>query len=89
MPTCVPIKDMRDTARFSQLVESASGPVTVTKNGYEKFVVMRSEDYDLLMEQCGRADLLARVAVAERERADGLGRNAFESLAAIRERHGL
>lgn len=46
MPVCVPIKDMRDTAKFSELVESTPGPITVTKNGYSKFVVMRSVDYD-------------------------------------------
>lgn len=89
MPICVPIKDMRDTAKFSALVESAPGPVTVTKNGYSKFVVMRSEDYDLLEAERGRAELLARIAVAERERANGEGADAFKSLAALRERYGL
>ena len=49
MPVCVPIKDMRDTAKFSELVETTPGPVTVTKNGYSKFVVLRSEDYDLMV----------------------------------------
>ena len=32
MPVCVPVKDMRDTSRFAELVESSAGPVTVTKN---------------------------------------------------------
>ena len=50
MPVCVPIKDMRDTAKFSELVETTTGPVTVTKNGYSKFVVLRSEDYDLMVQ---------------------------------------
>ena len=48
MPICVPIKDMKDTAKFARLVEEANGPVTVTKNGYDAFVVMRSADYDRL-----------------------------------------
>lgn len=51
MPVCVPIKDMRDTAKFSELVETTTGPVTVTKNGYSKFVVLRSEDYDLMVQE--------------------------------------
>ena len=39
MPVCVPIKDMRDTAKFSELVETTTGPVTVTKNGYSKILL--------------------------------------------------
>lgn len=89
MPKCVPIKDMRDTAKFSALVESSPGPVTVTKNGYSKFVVMRSEDYDRLEEELGKAALLNRIAFAEHERADGKARDAFESLAEIKTRYGL
>lgn len=55
MPVCVPIKDMRDTAKFSELVETTAGPVTVTKNGYSKFVVLRSEDYDLMVQEQAKA----------------------------------
>ena len=33
MPVCVPVRDMRDTAGFTELVER-EGDVTVTKNGY-------------------------------------------------------
>lgn len=89
MPICVPIKDMRDTAKFSALVESASGPVTVTKNGYSKFVVMRSEDYDQLEEERAKLSLVTRMALAEHERAEGESRDAFDSLADIRKRYGL
>ncbi|HQE70859.1 MAG TPA: type II toxin-antitoxin system prevent-host-death family antitoxin [Atopobiaceae bacterium] len=89
MPVCVPIKDMRDTARFSELVETSAGPVIVTKNGYSKFVVMRSEDYDALEMERARAKLMARIAVAERERSSGLGIDAFAALDAIEDKYGL
>lgn len=89
MPVCVPIKDMRDTAGFSELVESAAGPVTVTKNGYSKFVVMRSEDYDALVQASAKANLMARMAIAERERAAGVTLDAFDSLDEIEARHGI
>lgn len=80
---------MRDTSRFAELVESSTGPVTVTKNGYSKFVVMRSEDYDRLETELARARLMGRIALAERERNDGLTKDAFESLASIEEKYGL
>lgn len=89
MPVCVPITDMRDTAKFSELVQTTPGPVTVTKNGYSKFVVMRSEDYDALVAEQARARLLARMAFAEQERHNGTSRDAFEALDDLEARHGL
>lgn len=89
MPVCVPIKDMRDTAAFSDLVEKTTGPVTVTKNGYSKFVVMRSEDYDVLMVSQAQMNLMARIAVAERERKEGNHLDALESLSALEAKYGL
>lgn len=89
MPVCVPITDLRDTASFAELVESSPTPITVTKNGYSKFVVMRSEDYDLMEEECAKARLMSRIALAERERAEGVSRDAFESLDAIETKYGL
>ena len=89
MPVCVPVKDMRDPSRFAELVESSASPVTVTKNGYSKFVVMRSEDYDRMEAELARARLMGRIALAERERNDDLAKDAFESLASIEEKHGL
>lgn len=89
MPVCVPIKDMRDTAKFSELVETTPGPVTVTKNGYSKFVVLRFEDYDLMVQEQAKARLMARMAVAERERAAGTARDAFEALDDLEAKYGL
>lgn len=89
MPVCVPVKDMRDTARFAELVETSAGPVTVTKNGYSKFVVMRSEDYDRMEATLARAHLLERMAIAESERRDGTARSALDSLAEIEAKYGL
>lgn len=45
MTTCVPIRDMKNTAAFTALVESSEEPITVTKNGYDTFVVMKASDY--------------------------------------------
>ena len=71
MPTCVPIRDMKNTASFAQLVEEATGPVTVTKNGYDAFVVMKSGEYEALQQELAQARLLARMTQAEAEYAEG------------------
>ena len=89
MPVCVPVKDMRDTSRFAELVESSAGPVTVTKNGYSKFVVMRSEDYDRMEAELARARLMGRIALAGRNATTASQKDAFESLASIEAKYGL
>lgn len=45
--------------------------------------MMRSEDYDRMEAELARARLMGRIALAERERNDGLTTDAFESLASI------
>ena len=72
MPVCVPVKDMRDTSRFAELVESSAGPVTVTKNGYSKFVVMRSEEYDRMEAELARARLIAKHPVVCQHKQDDI-----------------
>ena len=58
MPVCVPVKDMKDTAAFARTVESAPGPVTVTRNGYDAFVVMRTDDYEAMQQELAKGRLL-------------------------------
>lgn len=89
MPVCVPIKDLRDTAKFSELVETAPMPVTVTKNGYSKFVVMRVDDYDAMARAQAEAHLMERLAVMEKERTEHAGRDAWEALADLEEKYGI
>lgn len=89
MSVCVPIRDMKDTAAFARIVEESAEPVTVTKNGNGKFVVMRVEDYDLMREELAQARLACVVAEGERayEAGDYVDGSEFTSF--LRERYGL
>lgn len=89
MATCVPIKDLRDTASFDELVEKSSTPITVTKNGYDRFVCMRSDEYERLKRSSAESKLLARMQIAEYEREHNLARDAFEALDEIGRKYGL
>lgn len=80
MATCVPIKDLRNTAAFDELVENSPTPITVTKNGYDRFVCIRSEDYNRLARAKAEADLMARIEICEYEKEHNLDRDAFEAL---------
>ncbi len=89
MPVCVPIKDMRDTVAFSQLVENSPEPITVTKNGYDQFVVVRSKDFDELRKAEARNRILERMIIAEHERAEGLHIDGKDSIAELRAKYDL
>ncbi len=89
MATCVPIKDLRDTAAFDELVASSKTPITVTKNGYDRFVCIRSEDFERMQQSAAEAKLMARMQIAEYERKNGLAVDAFEALEKLGEKYGL
>ena len=65
MATCVPIKDMRDTAAFAELVETSATPITVTRNGYDQFVVMRTNQYEALLAMQEKNRLYERMLLAD------------------------
>ena len=56
MSACVPVRDMKDTAAFTALVESERD-VTVTKNGYEAMHCISSDQYRLMQEEIAKAKL--------------------------------
>ena len=89
MPTCVPIKDLRDTAAFDELVDKSPTPITVTKNGYDRFVCMRSRDYENLVNKSAEAQLLARIEIMEYERKHGLAEDAYVVTERIMDKYGL
>ncbi len=89
MQTCVPIKDMKDTAAFAATVENADGPVIVTRNGRAAFAVMTMEELDSLRLEASRAELYRLVDEAEDDMARGRLSDARSSLARARERYGL
>ncbi len=89
MTLCVPIKDLRDTAAFDEMVSNSPSPVIVTKNGYDRFVCVKSSEFARWEQADARARLLERIMVAERERAEGLSADAFEAAESLRARYGL
>lgn len=89
MPTCIPIKDLRNTAAFDEMVANSSSPVIVTKNGYDRFVCIKSSDFDRWEQADARARLLERIMISEHERAEGLGTDAFKATESLRDKYGL
>ena len=67
--TCVPMKELKNTAEFTDTVQNAAGPVLVTKNGREAFVALSMSGYEAL---CAEADIAAGRVTDAREVSAGL-----------------
>ncbi|WP_172136380.1 type II toxin-antitoxin system Phd/YefM family antitoxin [Adlercreutzia sp. ZJ473] len=89
MPVCVPVKDLRDTSAFIDLIERTPEPIIVTKNGYDQFVAIRSADYDELQRSAAKSRVLERMLVSERERSEGRTVDAKGLIGDLRSRYGL
>ena len=46
MPMIMPIRDLRDTSKVSELAHEQHEPIFVTKNGYSDLVIMSVEYYE-------------------------------------------
>ena len=84
MPTILPIRDLKDTAKISALCKESDAPVFITKNGYGDMVVMSMSCYERSL---ARLEVFDRLDEAERQFSAGQTLDAFDSLAKLREKH--
>lgn len=88
MTVCVPVRDMKNTASFAELVEKERD-VTVTKNGYNSFHCLSNEEYSQLQEEAAKAKLLSKLMLAESEIAAGKYEDFDEFVLSVKAEHGL
>lgn len=60
MPQIIPITDMRNTAKLSDMCHATREPIYVTKNGYGDMVVLSMETYESLLSRVGIFDELMK-----------------------------
>lgn len=89
MPTCVPMRALKETAEFAQTVRDSPSPVIVTKNGREALVVMTPEAYEGMQMEIAKGKLMTRIAQAESEIANGNYMDADAAIAEIRARYAI
>lgn len=99
--TILPMKELKDTAGITRRCEEENEPIHITKNGYDCLVVMTSktfEKYDRALKQAAQRELdrqryfdelVSDIETGFEDIAAGRTADAFESLAALREKHGL
>ena len=58
MPHIIPIKELKNTATISKLVEESNEPIFVTKNGYGSMVMMSMDVYEKAFARQHAIDLI-------------------------------
>lgn len=86
MPQIIPIKDLKDTAKVSEMCHKSTEPIYVTKNGYGDMVLMSMETFE---EMYQKEQMYRELDISENEIKDGKTREAREALTDVRKKYGL
>ena len=86
MPQIIPIKELKDTTKISELCHASSEPIYITKNGYGDMVVMSMETYEATIR---RDQIYKELEISERQVAEGKTRPAKEALTDLRVKYEL
>lgn len=86
MPQIIPIKDLKDTAKVSEMCHKSPDPIFVTKNGYGDMVLMSMEAFE---ETYQKEQLYRELEISENQIRTGRTRAAREALSDERKSYGL
>ena len=78
MPVIVPVRDLKDTNKISELCNRERRPVFITKNGYGDMVIMSMAYYE---EAIGGNTIYAKLSEARADVASGRVKPFKEALA--------
>ncbi len=82
----LPIKDLRDTNKISDLCNESNEPIFITKNGYGDMVVMSIKTYEEKLERIEMYEsILAGLANIE----DGKIKDGKGSIKELKNKYGL
>lgn len=68
MPRIIPIRDLRDTTKMSEMCNSTNEPIFVTKNGYGDMVIMSMSTYE---ESLARIDMYSKILEGKAQSDNG------------------
>jgi len=85
MPKIIPIRDLRDTTKISELCNKTKEPIFITKNGYGDMVIMSLETYE---QQLARIEIHDQIIEALKEVDNGEGVTAEEFMNELKEIYG-
>lgn len=86
MPQIIPIKDLKDTSRVSELCHGTDEPIYITKNGYGDMVLMSIELFDSLSKKW---EMYSEIELSETQIKQGRTKDAKQALKSVRAKYGL
>ncbi|MFA5384068.1 MAG: type II toxin-antitoxin system Phd/YefM family antitoxin [Eubacteriales bacterium] len=86
MPRIIPIRDLKNTSKISQMCQEATEPIYITKNGYGDMVIMSVKVYE---EKMFILDVYNKLAAAEAQVAEGKVLDGDVSLKSIRGKYNI
>lgn len=86
MPQIIPIKDLKNTSKISDMCHKTEEPIYVTKNGYGDMVIMSMETYE---HQQIMNEVYAKLATAEAQHEAGMGRPLADILKETGKKYAL
>ena len=84
MPAILPIRDLKNTAKISELCRVTHAPIFITKNGYGDMVIMSMKQYE---ETLAKLDVYAKLEVAETHIEQGKVVDAEASMKKLRAKY--
>ena len=86
MPTIIPIRDMRDTSKISEMCHATDEPIFVTKNGYGDMVLMSIEFFEATQRKW---EIYNDIEISEAQIKSGKTKDAKKALKSVRDKYGL
>lgn len=86
MPQIIPINNLKNTSKISDMCRESAEPIYITKNGYGDMVIMSLELYEKFLKQ---STMYRDLEVSEQQIKKGMVKDARESLISLREKYGL
>lgn len=86
MPQIIPIRDLKNTSKLSQMCRESKEPIFITKNGYGDMVIMSMELYEQKM---SLLDAFTKLEAAEMNVQEGKVLDAEEGLISIRKKYSV
>lgn len=68
MPQIIPIRDLRNTTKLSEMCNATNEPIFITKNGYGDMVVMSITAYE---ERLAQIDMYSKIMEAKAQADNG------------------
>lgn len=84
MPHIIPIRDLRDTTKISELCTASDEPIFVTKNGYGDMVIMSISAYE---RQLAAMDIYRKISEGKAQADSGELNDGEAVMARLRQKY--